>query len=92
MPQSKTGQEQLAEMDRVYEQYGRPLERDHWGEYLAVSQNGETLLARSLEDAVGQAADRFGSDNFVFKIGEKVVGKWLYHARAGNANRGGALT
>ena len=35
-------------MNEVYERYGKPLERDHWGEYLAVSPSGDTLLGSDL--------------------------------------------
>lgn len=73
-----TTQNDNEQADRLYEQYGKPLEREHRGEYLAVSRDGQTLLAPSLLDAVERAADTFGPDNFVFKVGEKAVGKWLW--------------
>ncbi len=71
-------QKENEQADRLYEQYGKPLEDAHRGEYLAVSRDGQILLAPSLLEAVDQAADAFGPDNFVFKVGEKAVGKWLW--------------
>jgi hypothetical protein len=73
-----TQQEQLAIADKLYEQYGKPLESQHRGEYLAVSRDGRTLLASSLPDVVEQAAEAFGPENYIFKVGDKAVGKWLW--------------
>lgn len=62
--------------DEIYEKYGKPLEVEHRGEYLAVSPAGETLLAPTLLDAVEQAVESFGHGNFIYKVGDKAVGKW----------------
>ena len=59
-----------ADLERLYEQYGKPLEAEHWGEYLAISPNGETLLALTPIDALEQSADAFGDGNLIFKVGE----------------------
>lgn len=45
-------------------------------EYLAVSPEGKTLLAPTLLDALEEAMETFGPGNFIFKVGEKAVGKW----------------
>lgn len=66
------------EADKLYAAYGRPLEETHRGEYLAISKDGRTLLAPTLEDALDQAVETFGPDNFIFKVGERAVGKWLW--------------
>jgi hypothetical protein len=70
-------QDQTQEADLVYERYGKPLEQEHRGEFLAVSRDGRTLLAPTLLDAVDRASETFGPGNFVYKIGDKIVGKWL---------------
>ena len=62
--------------EQLYERYGRPLEAEHAGEYLAVSQRGETLLGESLREVARQATARFGPGNFVFKVGKRAVSKW----------------
>jgi hypothetical protein len=65
----------LSEMDRIYEQYGKPLEAEHWGEFLAVAPDGRTLLAPTRNEAAFAAADRFGPGNYIFKIGPIAVGR-----------------
>ena len=64
--------------DRLYQQYVKPLEKDHEGQYAAVSLHGRTVIAPTLLEAVQQGTDAFGrGKNVVFKIGDKVVGKLL---------------
>jgi hypothetical protein len=62
--------------DALYERYGRPLEAEHQGEYLAVSPRGDTLVGPTLLDVLERATDAFGPGNYLFKIGEKAVGRW----------------
>jgi len=64
------------EADELYERYGRPLEAEHRGEFVAVTRDGQTLLAASLEEAMVRAKDLFGPGSFVFHVGDRVVGKW----------------
>lgn len=61
---------------RLYELYGKPFEAQHWGEYVAITPDGRTILAPTLLEAVQQAASVLGSDNHVFKVGERTVGRW----------------
>ena len=70
-------QELFEESERLYEQYGKPLEAEHWGEYVAISRDGRMLLGASA-DEVGRAAnDTFGPGNFIFQVGPRVTNKWL---------------
>jgi len=62
--------------DKLYEQYGKPLEVEHKGVYLAVSPDGQTVLGATLMEVSKQAKQVFGPGSFVFKVGEKAVGKW----------------
>lgn len=62
--------------DNLYRQYGKPLELEHKGAYLAVSPDGETVLGTTLLEVSKQAKQAFGPGSFVFKVGEKAVGKW----------------
>ena len=62
--------------DALYEKYGKPLEAQHRGEFLAVSSTGQTLLGPTLLDVAQQATARFGPGHFLFKIGERAVGRW----------------
>jgi hypothetical protein len=65
----------LAEMHGVYEQFGKPLEADHWGRYVAITSDGRTLLGDTLYDVSEQATEAFGYGSFLFKVGERAVGK-----------------
>lgn len=62
--------------DKLYKQYGKPLELEHKEAYLAVSPNGRTILGTTLLKVAKQAKQAFGPGIFVFKVGEKAVGKW----------------
>jgi hypothetical protein len=60
----------------LYEQYGKPLEAEHKGEYVVVSNNGNTIVGKNLTEVVTNAIDKFGKGHFVFKIGSRVVGSF----------------
>jgi hypothetical protein len=67
----------LRQSDALYERYGKPLEKTHRGKYVAISQAGKTLIADTLFDLMQQAKTTLGPGNFIFKVGERAVGKWL---------------
>ncbi len=60
----------------LYEQYGKPLEAEHKGDYLAISINGKTVIGKSLSQVVADALSQFGKGNFIFKIGNRAVGSF----------------
>jgi hypothetical protein len=63
--------------DALYERYGKPLEKTHWGKFIAISNAGKTLIADTILELMQQAKTALGPGNFIFKIGEPAVGKWL---------------
>jgi hypothetical protein len=63
--------------DQLYAQYVKPLEQKHAGKYVAVSPQGKVVLASTLVDVMKKAEAELGSGNFVFKVGDIVVGSWL---------------
>jgi hypothetical protein len=67
----------LEQSDALYERYGKPLEKTHLGKYIAISMTGKTLLADTLMELMPKAKATLGPGNFIFKIGERAVGKWL---------------
>ncbi len=68
--------------DRLYERFGRPLEDDHSGEFVAISREGETIVGADDIGVLEQALHRFGSGNFAFRrVGEATLGKWRRSAR-----------
>lgn len=62
--------------DTLYDRYGKPLEAEHRGEYVAISPDGKTVLGRSLLDVVQKAKAEIGPGTYTFRIGPRVVGKW----------------
>ena len=67
-------EEHVRELERLYEQFGRPLEAEHWGEFLAVTVDGRTALAETLRECM-RLADSLGEFAFVYKVGDQDVGK-----------------
>ena len=63
--------------NRVYKQYVKPLEPSHRGEYVVVTPDGQTIFGPTLLAAVQQAQEISPKDNFIFKVGDKVLGKVL---------------
>jgi hypothetical protein len=72
----------VEEAAHTYEQYAKALEEEHRGEFVAVSRDGQTLIAPTLVAALKQATAKFGPGNFIFKIGERAVGKWRWLSAA----------
>jgi hypothetical protein len=60
----------------LYEQYGKPLEAEHKGEYVVISNSGKTIVGKSLTEVVVNSIERFGKGNFVFKIGSRSIGSF----------------
>jgi len=65
----------LAEMDRVYEEYGKPLEAGHWGKFIAIAPDGRSVLGDTRLEAAERGLEAFGRGIFLFKVGERVVGR-----------------
>ena len=63
--------------DELYERHGTPLEADHLGQYLAVSPDGRIVLGPDLLDVARQAKEQLGRGCFLYKIGERAVGRWI---------------
>jgi len=69
-----------AELERQYHElyatYGKPLEAEHRGEFLAVSPRGEALLRETFDEVTDEGVKRFGPGIFVYKVGERAALKW----------------
>jgi hypothetical protein len=71
--------EQIAlnqQADRLYEQYGKPLEAQHTGQYVAIFPDGRTIVGPTRLAVAEQALRAVGRGSFLFKIGTRVVGRW----------------
>jgi len=66
----------LTQADQLYEQYAKPLESEHQGEFVAIAKDGRTILGGSAREVGRKAREAFGPGNFVCKIGPRVVGRW----------------
>ena len=60
----------------LYEQYGKPLEAEHTGEYVVIANSGNIIVGKSLSEVVISSIERFGKGNFVFKIGSRAIGSF----------------
>jgi hypothetical protein len=65
-----------AQADSLYERYGKPLEDQHRGEYVAIFPDGRTVLGASPHEVLDRALDTVGPGGFVFKLGDKAVWRW----------------
>ena len=62
----------------LYEQYGKPLEKDHTGEFVAIGPDGRTILGTDDIAVFNQAIDLLGSGNFALcRVGHRAFGRWL---------------
>ena len=65
-----------SEADSLYRRFGQPLEREHLGQYVAIASDGRTVLGPTILDVMRKASVAFGPGNFIFKVGQRAVGKW----------------
>jgi hypothetical protein len=66
----------VKEADEVYERHGKSLEKNHHGEYAAISLDGRVIVGKDDIEVVDQAIEEFGSGNFVlYRVGQKYVDK-----------------
>jgi hypothetical protein len=73
---AESDQQLTEQAEKLYEQYGRPLEHMHWGEYIAIFPDGRFVLGQSRLEVLDQALAQFGPSSLLFKVREKVVGRW----------------
>lgn len=63
--------------DHLYEQFGKPLEMTHLGEFVAISTDGRVIVGLDDIEVLKQAITLFGPGHFAFRrIGSKTLGKW----------------
>lgn len=67
---------QKYQADKLYNKYVKPLEMKHKGEYIAITSKGQKVLGTTLLGVLQKATSLFGPGNFIFKVGDKAVGKW----------------
>lgn len=70
-----TNKEALKQGDELYERYGKPLEAEHWGKFVAIAPDGRTLLGADLSEVEDNALHQFGKDAHIFKVGPIAIGR-----------------
>ena len=66
--------------DRLYERYGKPLEADHKGEFVAISDDGQIILGPDELTVSTRAIEQFGSGAFALRrIGADAELRWRRH-------------
>ncbi len=68
----------IKEDNRLYEEYGKPLEKEHIGEHVAIGPDGQTILGGSTDEVLQKGVEAFGGGNFgLFRIGYPALEQWL---------------
>lgn len=61
--------------DELYERYVKLLEDSHWGMYIAISLEGESVIGQTLIGVAEEASHRLGKGHIIYKIGPRSVRK-----------------
>ena len=70
------------EDERLYERFGKLLEKEHTGEVVAIGPDGRTILGQDDNQVFQKAIEEFGSGNFgLFRVGYPALERWLSIAR-----------
>ena len=65
------------EDDRLYKRYGKPLEQEHKGKFVAIGSDGQCILDNDELALAVQALNRFGRGNFALRrIGYDAEIRW----------------
>ena len=68
----------IKEDQRLYDEYGKILEKEHPGKFVAIGPDGQTILGDDDAEILQQAIEKFGSGNFAFtRVGDRTLGRWL---------------
>ena len=70
-----TDKETANQGDELYERYGKPLEAEHWGKFIAISPDGRTILGTHLGEVEDNALRQFGKGVHIFKVGPIAIGR-----------------
>ena len=71
-------EQKLKEQRRLYERYGKALEKDHTGEFVAISLEGEIILDRKMGKLLKRAVETFGQNNFAMaRVGHEAMVEWM---------------
>ena len=63
---SISGQQLIERAESLYVLYGKPLEKEHWGEYVAIFPDGRWVLGSRPRGGVGPGAGSVRRRQFCF--------------------------
>ena len=61
--------------DQLYNDYVKPLEKKHQGQYAVLTSKHQLIFAPTLVEVIQQTIKVSPTGNFIFKVGDKVLGK-----------------
>ena len=64
---------------QLYQQRVKPLEAEHWGEFIAIHLDGRALIGKDRKELRQHADSKIGEDSIIFRIGPMVSPgfRWL---------------
>ena len=63
-------------LDALYERYAKPLEAEHYGQYIALTADGRFVLGDSLVDVMHRAKQVLGPDVTYFQLGPRAAARF----------------
>jgi hypothetical protein len=63
--------------DECYERFGKSLEAEHTGEFLAIDDGGNTVLGSDRTEVAERADRELTLPIFLYRVGHRAVGRWL---------------
>ena len=70
-----TNKEPREQGDELYERYVKPLEAEHWGEFVAIAPDGRTMLGTNPYKIDMEAWNAFEGEAVMFQVGDKDIVK-----------------
>ena len=62
----------------LYERYGKPLEAEHYGEYVAISPQGGVVHAPTLQEVLDMSLEQLGKGSYVFRLSaDRSAMRWM---------------
>jgi hypothetical protein len=62
--------------EEIYRRHVSPLEQEHSGKYIAVTEAGEVVLAPTLSELIDKAERELSPGNFLFRVGDLAIDTW----------------
>jgi len=60
--------------DDLYDRYARPLEAEHWGEFIIIAPDGRYVIGETMVEVLERAVATIGPGHRGYRIGTRYVG------------------